>query len=185
MILIRPWSEGDAGPIVVHLSGRVAKENVRLEDVGMSRSKDPIGAREHKLQWFTLKLEQTIKHFPQIEGTVLAQSGNRRGDYCRKRRTVTSTEGSPWKVGWGMGEREGGKDVRVRRTSSGLSRGIWFQPLSTVRDRSVRSRSVRLLFSKPFLALLQVFIEKHRQVPDHERQHNPGKELGRVSKLCF
>lgn len=53
------------------------------------------------------------------------------------------------------------------------------------RNRSAHSPSPGLSFSKPFLALLQVFIEQHGQVPDHERQHNPGEELGRVSKLCF
>lgn len=44
---------------------------------------------------------------------------------------------------------------------------------------------VRLLFGKPFLAFLQILIKQHRQVPDHERQHDLGKELGRVSKFRF
>ena len=59
----------------------------------------------------------------------------------------------------------------------GLSREVWFQPSSMVHSRDVHHRSVRSSFSKPFLALLQIFIEQHGQVPDHERQHDPGKEL--------
>ena len=54
-----------------------------------------------------------------------------------------------------------------------------------IRDRRVDHRSVGLSFSEPFLAFLQVFIEQHGQVSDHERQHNPRKELGGVSKLRF
>ena len=46
-----------------------------------------------------------------------------------------------------------------------------------IRDRSVRRRSVGSSFSEPFLAFLQIFVEQHGQVPDHERQYNPSEEL--------
>jgi len=48
-------------------------------------------------------------------------------------------------------------------------REVWFHPSSVIRDRSVHRRSLGLSFSKPLLAFLQVFIEQHGQVPDHER----------------
>jgi len=56
---------------------------------------------------------------------------------------------------------------------------------STIRDRGIHHRSAGLSFSKPFLAFLQIFIEQHGQVPDHERQYNPSKKLRRVSKFRF
>lgn len=148
----------------------------------MSRSKDPIGVQEHKLQWFILELEQTIKHVSTNRRDSVGTE-RQQGGLLQKAANSDIDRGEAMVGVRGEG---GGKDVGVRETSSGLSRGIWFQPLSTlVHDRSVHSCSVRLLFSKPFLALLQIFIEQHRQVPDHERQHNPGEEFGRVSKLCL
>jgi len=44
---------------------------------------------------------------------------------------------------------------------------------------------MKLSFGKPFLAFLQIFVEKHGQVPDYKRQHNPSKELGRPSEFRF
>jgi hypothetical protein len=65
-----------------------------------------------------------------------------------------------------------------------LSRGMWFQLSLMFRDRCVRLLWMGL-FGKPFLALLQIFIEQHGQIPDHERQHDPREELGCVSKFRF
>ena len=70
---------------------------------------------------------------------------------------------------WRMSEVGGELPVGMRGNGGGLTRSE-VPPSSMVRGRSVqRRRSMRPLFSEPFLAFLEVFIEKHGQVPDHER----------------